>query len=202
MLVALTSKTANAEKSKSATIESYLKRGARLREMMLSLSGNIEKAADTISNGFRRGGRLYAFGNGGSAADAQHIVAEFTGRFRVDRDPLPAEALTTNSSAVTAIGNDYGFEQIFARQVKALARAGDVIIGISTSGESKNVLKGLEAARESQARTIGFCGQKGQMKNYCDILLAVPNDETSLIQEIHIAIGHLLCLLVEEDLFG
>ena len=120
----------------------------------------------------------------------------------MDRDPLPAEALTTNSSAVTAIANDYAFEEIFARQVKALARPRDVVIGISTSGGSKNVLKGLEAARAARAKTIGLCGQKGQMKLYCDILLSVPSDETSLIQEMHIAIGHLLCLLVEEDLFG
>lgn len=198
----MTSKPREVRKVKSATIEAYLRRGARLRETAISLAGEIEKAAEAVSNSFRNGGRLYAFGNGGSAADAQHIVAEFTGRFRVDRDPLPAEALTTNSSAVTAIANDYAFEEIFSRQVKALARSGDVVIGISTSGESKNVLKGLEAARQSHATTIGFCGQKGQMKLFCDIFLAVPSDETSLIQEMHISIGHLLCLLVEEDLFG
>ena len=198
----MTSKPTEVGKAKSATIETYLRRGARLRETSISLTSEIEKAAEAISNCFRNGGRLYAFGNGGSAADAQHIVAEFTGRFRVDRDPLPAEALTTNSSAVTAIANDYAFEEIFARQVKALARNGDVAIGISTSGESKNVLKGLQAARQSHAMTIGLCGQKGQMKLYCDILLSVPSDETSLIQEMHISIGHLLCLLVEEDLFG
>jgi D-sedoheptulose 7-phosphate isomerase len=189
-------------RSKSATIAAYLKRGASLREAAISLTSEIEKAAEALSSSFQNGGRLYAFGNGGSAADAQHIVAEFTGRFRVDRDPLPAEALTTNSSAVTAIANDYAFEEIFARQVKALARPGDVVIGISTSGESKNVLRGLEAARKSHAKTIGLCGQKGQMKLYCDILLSVPSDETSLIQEMHISIGHLLCLLVEENLFG
>jgi len=198
----LTSKLTQVKKSKSATIEAYLKRGARLRETAVSLSDDIEKAAETISTTFRNGGRLYAFGNGGSAADAQHIVAEFTGRFRVDRDPLPAEALTTNSSAVTAIANDYAFEEIFARQIKALARAGDIVVGISTSGESKNVLRGLEVARQAHAKTIGLCGQKGRMKLYSDILLSVPSDETSLIQEMHISIGHLLCLLVEEDLFG
>jgi D-sedoheptulose 7-phosphate isomerase len=194
--------TSKAKQAKSVTIENYLRRGAKLRETVISLTAEIEEAAEAISNSFRNGGRLYAFGNGGSAADSQHIVAEFTGRFRVDRDPLPAEALTTNSSAVTAIANDYAFEDIFARQVKALARQGDVVIGISTSGGSKNVLKGLEAARASRAKTIGFSGQKGQMKPYCDILLSVPSDETSLIQEMHISIGHLLCLLVEEDLFG
>jgi D-sedoheptulose 7-phosphate isomerase len=200
-MILLTSKIKEMGKSKSAIIEAYLKRGASLRETAISLTGDIERAADAISNSFRNGGRLYAFGNGGSAADAQHIVAEFTGRFRVDRDPLPAEALTTNSSTLTAIANDYAFEEIFARQVKALARSGDVVVGISTSGGSKNVLRGLEAAKQSHAKTIGLCGQKGQMKLYCDILLSVPSDETSLIQEMHISIGHLLCLLVEEDLF-
>ena len=152
----MTSRTTLAEKPMSATIEAYLKRGARLRETSISLTSDIEKAARQISSTFRNGGRLYAFGNGGSAADAQHIVAEFTGRFRVDRDPLPAEALTTNSSAITAIGNDYAFDQIFSRQVKALAREGDVVIGISTSGESKNVLNGLEAARKTRSKTIGL----------------------------------------------
>ncbi len=201
-MILLTSRTTGPRKPKSATIEEYLKRGAILRETSTSLTGDIERASDAISKSFRAGGRLYAFGNGGSAADAQHIVAEFTGRFRVDRDPLPAEALTTNSSAVTAIANDYAFEEVFARQVKALARHGDVVIGISTSGGSKNVLKGLEAARKSHAKTIGLCGQKGQMRLYSDILLSVPSDETSLIQEMHISIGHLLCLLVEEELFG
>lgn len=198
----MTSKATLTEKSMSATIEAYLKRGASLRETSISLTSDIENAARQISSTFRAGGRLYAFGNGGSAADAQHIVAEFTGRFRVDRDPLPAEALTTNSSAITAIGNDYAFDQIFARQVKALAREGDVVVGISTSGESKNVLYGLEAARALRSRTIGLTGQKGQMNRYCDILISVPSDETSLIQEMHISIGHLLCLLVEEHLFG
>lgn len=198
----MSSKTALTEKSTSATIEAYLIRGARLRETAVSLTSEIQKAAEQISRTFQNGGRLYAFGNGGSAADAQHIVAEFTGRFRVDRDPLPAEALTTNSSAITAIGNDYAFDQIFARQVKALAREGDVVIGISTSGESKNVLNGLEAARKTRSRTIGLSGKKGQMSRYCDILLSVQSDETSLIQEMHISIGHLLCLLVEEQLFG
>src|SRR6266849_1107058 len=198
----LTSKLTQVKKSKSATIEAYLKRGARLRETAVSLSDDIEKAAETISTTFQNGGRLYAFGNGGSAADAQHIVAEFTGRFRKEREPLPAEALTTNASAVTAIANDYSFEEIFSRQVRALARPGDVVIGISTSGESKNVLNDLEAARKAHAKTIGLSGQKGQMKRYCDIVISVPSDETSLIQEMHISIGHLLCILVEENLFG
>lgn len=189
-------------KSRIPTIESYLRRGASLREATLSLSAEIETAAKTIGTTFRNGGRFFAFGNGGSAADAQHIVAEFTGRFRKERDPLPAEALTTNSSAVTAIANDYSFEDVFARQVRALVRSGDVVLGISTSGESKNVLKGLEAARQLHATTIGLCGDRGRMKLFSDVFLPVPSGETSLIQEVHISIGHLLCLLVEEDLYG
>jgi D-sedoheptulose 7-phosphate isomerase len=195
-------KVAQPVKTKPDTIESYLRRGAKLREASLSLSDEIERAAKAISDSFRNNGRLFAFGNGGSAADAQHIVAEFTGRFRKEREPLPAEALTTNSSAITAIANDYDFAEIFARQVRAQASSGDSVIGISTSGESKNVLRGLEVAKQVGAKTIGLCGQKGRMKPYCDILLSVPSDETSLIQEMHISLGHLLCLLVEEDLFG
>lgn len=187
---------------KTAVIESYLKRGARLREATLSLTMQIGKAAEAISSSFREGGRFFAFGNGGSAADAQHIVAEFTGRFRKERDPLPAIALTTNPSAVTAIANDYSFDDIFARQVKALVKGGDVVLGISTSGESRNVLKGLEAARLLHATTIGLCGEKGRMNLYSDICISVASNETSLIQEVHISIGHLLCLLVEEELYG
>ncbi len=195
-------KDAEPAKSKSVIIDSYLRQGARLREESISLSGEIERAAKAISDSFRNKGRLFAFGNGGSAADAQHIVAEFTGRFRKEREPLPAEALTTNSSAITAIANDYDFAEIFARQVRAQARPGDSVMGISTSGESKNVLKGLEVAKQLRAKTIGLSGQKGRMNLYCDILLSVPSEETSLIQEMHISIGHLLCLLVEENLFG
>lgn len=187
---------------RSDTIHSYLRRGSALRESMLSQTNEIEKAATAISIAFRNGGRFFAFGNGGSAADAQHIVAEFTGRFRKERDPLPAVALTTNTSGLTAIANDYAFEEIFSRQVRALVEARDIVLGISTSGESKNVLKGLESARKIGAKTIGFCGQRGTMKNYCDFVLAVPSTETSLIQEVHISVGHLLCLLVEDEMFG
>jgi D-sedoheptulose 7-phosphate isomerase len=184
------------------TIGSYLMRGARLRVASISLSEELIRVADAISKSFRSGGKLLAFGNGGSAADAQHITAEFSGRFQKDREPLPALALTANSSAVTAIGNDMGFDEVFARQVRALAKPGDVVLGISTSGRSPNVLKGLAAARKTGALTVGFGSQEGDMTKHCDILLAVPGGTTSLIQEVHIALGHLLALLVEEDLFG
>ena len=184
------------------TIETYLKEGANLRLASVQLRPGILRAADAIAKAFRTGGKLITFGNGGSAADAQHIAGEFSGRFRKERSPLPALALTGNSSAVTAIANDFGFEEIFARQVRAFARPGDVVLGISTSGRSPNVLKGLEAAREARATTIGLCGAKGGIGKYSDVLLAVPGETTSLLQEVHIAIGHLLALLVEEDLFG
>ncbi len=190
------------ERSKAEIIESYLREGAALRLATIALREEIAEAAETISTAFRNGGKLMIFGNGGSAADAQHIAAELSGRFRQDRDPLPALALTVNSSAITAIGNDYAFDEIFARQVRGLATKGDVVIGISTSGRSKNVLKGLAAARVIGAKTISLCGQKGDMAEYSDNLLAVPGDTTSLLQEVHIAIGHLLCLIVEDDLFG
>ena len=190
------------KESREGIIESYLKEGAALRLLALTLRKEIAQAADLISEAFQSGGKLLTFGNGGSAADAQHIAAEFSGRFRKDRGPLPALALTTNSSAVTAIGNDLGFDEVFARQVRALARPGDVVLGISTSGRSRNVLKALEAARKARATTIGLCGASGDMAKYCDVLLAVPGETTSLLQEVHIAIGHLLALLVEEDLFG
>ncbi len=188
--------------SKSDLIESYLKEGASLRLMTLSLRKEIIQAADLISRAFRSGGKLLIFGNGGSAADAQHIAAEFTGRFRKDRRALPALALTENPSAVTAIGNDFGFKEVFARQVQALAQPGDIVLGISTSGRSPNVLEGLAAARRAHAKTIGLCGQDGNMAPRSNVLLAVPGKTTSLLQEVHIAIGHVLCLLVEADLFG
>ncbi len=190
------------KRTKAEIIESYLREGADLQLATIALREEIAEAAATISDAFRNGRKLMIFGNGGSAADAQHIAAEFSGRFRRDRDPLPALALTVNSSAVTAIGNDYGFDDLFARQVRGLAKKGDVVIGISTSGRSRNILEGLAAAREVEAKTIGLCGQKGDMAKYSDNLLAVPGDTTSLLQEVHIAIGHMLCLMVEDDLFG
>ena len=185
-----------------ATVAAYMNEGAELRLSTLLIQEKILEAADRIAEAFRAGHQLLLFGNGGSAADAQHIAAEFSGRFRKERDPLPAIALTVNPSAVTAIANDYDFDDIFARQVQGHATQGDVAIGISTSGTSENVLRGLRAAREAGATTVGLCGRKGRMGECSDILLAVPGETTSLLQEVHIAIGHLLALLVEEDLFG
>ena len=163
----------------------------------------VAAVADAISCAFRAGGRLLIAGNGGSAADAQHIAAEFLSRFRIDREPLPAIALTTDTSVLTAIGNDLGFERVFERQVRGLGRPGDVFLAISTSGRSANVLRALEAAREVGMITIGFTGPgRDAMSALCDHTLAAPADETALIQQIHLVAAHAICGLVEEELFG
>ena len=159
--------------------------------------------AAKIAASLKNGGKVLFAGNGGSAADAQHIAAEFVGRFINDRAPLAAIALTTDTSALTAIGNDYGFEQVFARQVSALARPGDVLIGISTSGKSPNILAALKAARENKLVTVGFT-RSGQtpMSALCDVVVGAPSDETALIQQLHITVGHAICHLVEREMFG
>ena len=164
----------------------------------------IYAIADTITAAFRAGHKLLIAGNGGSAADAQHIAGEFLSRLNFDRNPLPAIALTTNSSVLTAIGNDYGFERAFERQVRGLGQKGDVFIAISTSGRSPNIVAALKAAREAGLITIGFTGTaaNGTMQPYCDHCLAAPSPETPQIQQIHIVAAHAICSLVERDLFG
>jgi D-sedoheptulose 7-phosphate isomerase len=159
--------------------------------------------AERIAAALRAGGKVLLAGNGGSAADAQHIAAEFLSRFKFDRAPLPALALTTDTSVLTAIGNDYGFEQVFERQVRGLAQRGDILIAISTSGRSPNVLAALEAARELGVTTIGFTGSGGSpMRAVCDLVLAAPCEETALVQQVHITAAHAVCGLVERDLFA
>ena len=159
--------------------------------------------AERISAALKSGGKVLLAGNGGSAADAQHIAAEFVGRFIDDRAPLAAIALTTDTSALTSIGNDYGFDKVFERQVRALGRKGDVFIGISTSGRSPNVVEALQAARELGLTTIGFTRDaQTTMHALCDLTLAVPAEETALIQQLHITAGHAICHLVEHELFG
>jgi D-sedoheptulose 7-phosphate isomerase len=154
----------------------------------------IMRALEAVKKAIVDGHKVLLFGNGGSAADAQHLAAEFVGRFRHERPALPALALTVNTSVLTAIGNDYTFELIFARQVQALGRAGDVAIGISTSGRSPNVLAGISAAAELGLTTIGFTGgDGGVLADRADIAIIVPATDTARIQECHIAIGHLLC---------
>jgi D-sedoheptulose 7-phosphate isomerase len=167
------------------------------------LHAAVYAIADTIARAFRNGGKLLIAGNGGSAADAQHIAGEFLSRLNFDRAPLPAIALTTDTSVLTAIGNDYGFERTFERQVRGLGRSGDVLIAISTSGRSPNVIRALKAAREIGITTIGFTGDgRRDMADYCDHCLAAPSGETPLIQQIHIVAAHAICGLVERDLFG
>jgi D-sedoheptulose 7-phosphate isomerase len=167
------------------------------------LRRSLATIADCITRTFRAGGKVLLAGNGGSAADAQHIAAEFLSRFKLDRSPLPAIALTTDSSVLTAIGNDYGFANVFERQVRGLGRAGDVFIGLSMSGRSENVLAALRAAREIGVTTVGFTGSSGgDMRALCDFICAAPSDDTALIQQVHLVAAHVLCLLVEHDLFG
>jgi len=162
----------------------------------------IIRFSNQVIERLKKGGTLYLFGNGGSAADAQHIAAELIGRFAKDRPPLRAMALTTDTSVLTALGNDYGFEEIFARQVDALVKPEDVVIGISTSGRSRNVYKGLLKAREKKALTAAFLGKDGGIiKDIVDFPFIVPSYETPRIQECHITLGHVLCELLEREIF-
>jgi D-sedoheptulose 7-phosphate isomerase len=165
------------------------------------LSDDIGWAADLVASAFAGGGRLLVCGNGGSAADAQHIAAEFVGRYLKERAPYSAIALNANSSALTAIGNDYGFDEVFARQVHAHGRAGDVLLAISTSGTSPNVLAAVAAAREVGMTVIALSGRDGgTLIDDCDVCLVVPVESTPRIQEMHILIAHVLCGLVEDAL--
>jgi D-sedoheptulose 7-phosphate isomerase len=167
-----------------------------------ALLGAVLAIAERIAGAFRAGGKILIAGNGGSAADAQHIAAEFLSRFGFDRNPLPAIALTTDTSVLTAIGNDYGYDQLFERQVRGLGRRDDVFLAISTSGRSPNVLRGLEAGRALGLCTIGFTGAaQNPMHGLCDLILRAPTDETALIQQIHITAAHTICGRVERDLF-
>lgn len=166
-----------------------------------ALQSPFEDLVARSAAALRAGGKLIFFGNGGSAADAQHLATELTIRYRDDRKPLAALALTTDSSSLTAAGNDYGFDHIFSRQLQALGRKDDMAIGLSTSGNSPNVLKALEAAREMGMTTAGLSGRDGgQMRALCDVMLIVPSPSTARIQEMHITLGHLLCGALEKEL--
>ncbi len=173
-------------------------------DIKLSLdTGIIIDIANVITKAYKKGGKVLLFGNGGSAADAQHMAAELVGKYKMIREPLPAIALSTNTSILTACANDYGYETVFAKQVQALAKEGDVVIGISTSGSSPNVLEGIKAAKEKGAFTIGFTGEGGsELGRNVDICLSVPSKDTPRIQEAHITAGHIVCYLVENELFG
>jgi D-sedoheptulose 7-phosphate isomerase len=168
------------------------------------LRAAIHAIADAITAAFRAGHKLLIAGNGGSAADAQHIAGEFLSRLNFDRNPLPAIALTVDTSVLTAVGNDYGFDRVFERQVRGLGKPGDIFIAISTSGRSPNVVAALKAAREGGLTTVGFTGTaaNGAMQPLCDYCLAAPSAETPQIQQIHIVAAHAICGLVERTLFG
>ncbi|WP_404385170.1 D-sedoheptulose 7-phosphate isomerase [Caenispirillum salinarum] len=162
----------------------------------------VAEAAAMLIESLKAGGKVMFCGNGGSAADSQHLSAELMGRYMRDRPALPALALSVDTSALTAIGNDYGYEHVFARQVEGIGRAGDVLVGLSTSGNSANVLAALEVARGKGIRTIGLTGAGGgRMAEACDLCIKVPATRTNRIQEMHIAVGHLLCGMVEDALF-
>ncbi|MBS1779835.1 MAG: D-sedoheptulose 7-phosphate isomerase [Bacteroidetes bacterium] len=166
------------------------------------LMQTIEQVVEAIIDAFNAGNKVLFCGNGGSAADAQHLAAEFSGRFYTDRNPLPSEALHCNTSYLTAVANDYGYEFVYSRIVKGTGKPGDVIVGLSTSGNSANITLALQTAREIGMKTVGFTGEGGgKMKDWCDFLIAVPSKDTPRIQESHITIGHIICQLVEERLF-
>ena len=172
---------------------------ARIEQEM---SLRIAEMATLLVETFTQGGKLLVMGNGGSAADAQHFVAEIVGRFKMERRALPAIALSTDTSILTAIGNDYGFDKVFPRQVEALAVAGDLVVGISTSGNSPNVQQALELAREKGCRTVALLGKDGgSIRLCCDLALVVPSDDTPRIQEGHITIIHIVCDLLEKTMF-
>lgn len=166
------------------------------------LIGQIGEIADLASRIYRKGGKLLFCGNGGSAADAQHIAAELSGRYMFDRPPLFAEALHVNTSYLTAVSNDYGFEKAYARLTEAMGRKGDMLIALSTSGNSPNIIEAIKAAKNIGMSVIGMSGESGgALKQWCDITLCVPSSVTARIQEAHILIGHILCEIIENTLF-
>ena len=163
----------------------------------------IENITNTILNAFKSDNKLLLCGNGGSAADAQHIAAELSGRFEIDRKPLNAEALHVNSSFVTAVANDYGYEEVYSRMVEAIGKNGDILLALSTSGNSKNVIRAIEKANSLGLITIGFSGNDGgAMQNLCKYNLIIPSDNTARIQEAHILVGHIICKLIEQKMFS
>ena len=186
-------------------IKKIIKSSIDTKQSVLQNEGLLKAIAasvDVIVNAFRNGNRVYFCGNGGSAADAQHLAAEFSGRFYTNRKALPAEALHCNTSYLTAVANDYGFDEIYSRLIDGIGEAGDVLIGLSTSGTSANITKAFETAKKKAMITIGFTGKSGgNMKPLCDHLINIPSTDTPRIQESHIMVGHIICQLVEEKYF-
>jgi len=186
------------------TIVKALLESAHIKEEIAQASvGVIAAIASAATASLRTGGKIILCGNGGSAADAQHLAAELVGRFQRNRRALPALALTANTSTVTALGNDFGFETIFSRQIEALAAKGDVVIGISTSGDSANVIDAIRAAREKGAVTVAFTGaQGGKLAGMAEITFKAPSESTPRVQEAHITVGHIICDIIESELAG
>ena len=185
------------------TIEASIKESIKAKEVVLKGQiDNIEKAAALIIDSLKNGGKLLVFGNGGSAADSQHIVAELVGRFKLERKALNAIALTANTSSLTAIANDYGYDVVFSRQIEALGAKGDVALGISTSGNSKNVIEAFKKAKSIGIKTIALSGgDGGKIRTEADISIIVETKDSPRAQESHIMIGHIICSLIEEELF-
>ena len=188
-----------------SAITEILRKSISTKEAVLNdpeLLSRIEAATMAVVDAFKKGRKVLFCGNGGSAADAQHLSAEFSGRFYTDRNPLPSEALHCNTSYLTAVANDYGYEVVYSRLVKAMGSEGDVLVSLSTSGNSQNILKAMEMARELGMINIAFTGSTGgKMKEYSDYLINVPSTDTPRIQESHITIGHIMCELTEKELF-
>ena len=187
-------------------IKKIIKASIDTKQSVLQNEGllkTIAASVDVIVTAFRNGKRVYFCGNGGSAADAQHLAAEFSGRFYTDRKALPAEALHCNTSYLTAVGNDYGFDEIYSRLIDGIGVQGDVLVGLSTSGNSPNILKAFKTAKKKEMITIGFTGKSGgEIRPLCDHLINIPSTDTPRIQESHIMVGHIICQLVEEKYFA
>lgn len=186
-----------------STISNHITSSIQCKQSILeNYSKQIEQIASVLIDTFKKGNALYLCGNGGSASDAQHIAAELSGRYKIDRSPLPAESLNNNTSAITAIANDYGFEYVYERLLQSQSRAGDCVICISTSGKSKNIIKAAKYAKDNNITTIGFTGeQDSELSQICDISLKIPSSDTPIIQESHIMVGHILCHIIEEAMF-
>jgi len=196
----------NARKSESPTVASLLQRSLHehiqaVEALLKTHLGEIERSGEMICSALERGNKVLLCGNGGSAADAQHIAAELVGTYELQRRAWPSIALTTDTSALTALSNDFGYEHVFARQVEALGREGDILVALSTSGESANVIKAAEAAHKLGCRIIALTGRSGEpLASLCDVAITVPSQRTSRIQEAHITIGHLWCEMVDTKL--
>lgn len=188
------------------TIKQLIQSSIEVKQLLLQdevLMQQIATVVDVVTNTFKNGNAVYFAGNGGSAADAQHLAAEFSGRFYKDRKALPSDALHCNSSYLTAVANDYSYDVIYSRLLEGLAKKGDVLVGISTSGNSGNIVKAFEMAASMDVITVGFTGANGgKMKNMANYLINVPSNTTPRIQESHILVGHIICELVEENIFG